>query len=813
MKGLGGPYRALLRSGHRWTGIVSAVALLVVVTLVIPPAAAHAAPADESAQASQAARDRLADEFAAVLSLREAPDSMCLSVMLDGDLIFESRSGTAFTPASLMKVATAAAVFEVMRPDEVFTTEVFARNEDIESITDGVLTGDVYLVGQGDPVLSTPRYVNRYGEPVAHTDITSLADQVFAALSARGVRRIEGRLVGDESWYPDKQRDYSGEVLAGETDPVWKTSFVSANHSGPLSALLFNSGFSRYSGAISSAGRRASVRAAAPAQHAASVFDDFLEARGMVITQRPVAGVAPVPSERTMLGAVDSPPLSEIVARMLTRSDNTIAEMLLKEIGRRGGGSDRASAVAGVHTILGDKLGPAAEGLVIADGSGLSYSNRFTCGAVAGLLAEAGPGSPLVEGLAVAGKTGSLRNCSPVRATRGQDQLLTVKGKTGTLDHVTALAGTAVAANGEMITFAMIVNKPLAILLGSCNRLRRTLLNAAANYTYGPAPAGLPVHAGDHAALVALFDSTGGDGWFNTWGWKTAAPLDRWHGVATDSEGRVTEIDLSGPFGNGLAGSIPEEIGRLSELTRLDLSGNDLSGFLPDRISDLPKLTDLQLAGTGVCVPRVLLSAGSLMEGWLGAGLRTCPSSADLPVDTRFVDATKGPHAQAVQALAERGIFDGTECAEDRICPDAAIKRQTVAVWLVRAVDGEDPPALGGTGFGDVDGASPWTPHVERLAALEITRGCALDPPLFCPDDPVTRGQMASFLVRSFGLDPAPAAGFSDTGGGTHEAAIDALYAAGVTVGCDTNPLRFCPAQPVTRAQMATFIARALGLG
>ena len=66
--------------------------------------------------------------------------------------------------------------------------------------------------------------------------------------------------------------------------------------------------------------------------------------------------------------------------------------------------------------------------------------------------------------------------------------------------------------------------------------------------------------------------------------------------------------------------------------------------------------------------------------------------------------------------------------------------------------------------------------------------------------------------MRSFGLEPAPEAGFIDTEGGTHEGAINALYASGVTVGCDTDPLRFCPAQPVTRAQMATFIARALGL-
>ena len=630
----------------------------------------------------------------------------------------------------------------------------------------------MYLVGQGDPVLSTPRYINRYGEPVAHTDISGLANQVMAALSAHGVRRIEGRIVGDESWYPDKERDYSTEIPAGEADAVWKRSFVTANHSGPLSALLLNSGFSRYSSSVFSAGRRLSVRAAQPAQHAASVFDDFLEARRMVITRTPVAGVAPVPSERTRLGAVDSPPLSDIVARMLTRSDNTIAEMLLKEIGRRGGGSDRASAVATVHAILRGKLGSAANGLLIADGSGLSYSNRLTCGAVAGLLVEAGPGSPLVEGLAVAGETGTLRNCRPVRSRGNEDQLLTVKGKTGSLDHVISLAGTAVAAGGETITFSMIATQPNIINLGSCNRLRRTLLNAAANYSYGPAGPGIPVHAGDRAALVALFDGTGGDGWFNVWGWKTGIHPSRWHGVSTDSEGRVTGIDLSGPFGNGLTGSIPEEVGRLSELVRLDLSGNNL------------------------CVPR------PMVESLPSTGLGTCAV---------FVDAMGNTHEAALEALAGRRILDGTECAAG-ICPNDAIKRWTMAVWLVRAIDGREPPAVSRSSFADVDTDAWWNPYVDRLAELEITVGCARTPRRFCPDRSVTRGEMASFLVRALDLEPAPPAGFGDTGGSVHRAAIDALWAAGITAGCQRNPFLYCPAQAVTRAEMATFLARSLGL-
>ena len=102
-----------------------------------------------------------------------------------------------------------------------------------------------------------------------------------------------------------------------------------------------------------------------------------------------------------------------------------------------------------------------------------------------------------------------------------------------------------------------------------------------------------------------------------------------------------------------------------------------------------------------------------------------------------------------------------------------------------------------------------WESYVERLAELGVTAGCATGPERYCPDGSVTRGQMATFLRRAYGLADAEPAGFVDTGGDTHEASIDALYAAGVTAGCGTGPLRYCPQKPVTRAQMATFLLRA----
>ena len=177
-----------------------------------------------------------------------------------------------------------------------------------------------------------------------------------------------------------------------------------------------------------------------------------------------------------------------------------------------------------------------------------------------------------------------------------------------------------------------------------------------------------------------------------------------------------------------------------------------------------------------------------------------------------FADVTGGVHKPAIDALAERGVFDGTECAEDMFCPGEEMKRWTMAVWLVRVLDEAEPPAATESRFADVDADNRWLPHIERLAELEVTQGCLADPLRFCPDQPVSRAQMATFLVRAFDLEAADPAGFADTGGSFHKANIDALAAARITVGCLTDPLRYCPDKPVSRAATATFLARALGL-
>ena len=172
-----------------------------------------------------------------------------------------------------------------------------------------------------------------------------------------------------------------------------------------------------------------------------------------------------------------------------------------------------------------------------------------------------------------------------------------------------------------------------------------------------------------------------------------------------------------------------------------------------------------------------------------------------------FGDVTEGAYySDPVAALAAMGVFEGTECDEG-FCPEDPIDRKTMAVWTVRVVTGQDPPAVSLARFDDVDAGSFYAPFVERMAQLRITLGCG-DGTGFCPDDAVTRAQMAVFLSRAFSLADGPDPGFGDVAADAWYAAeVAALAASGITRGCGDGTV-FCPGQDTTRAQMATFLHR-----
>ena len=175
----------------------------------------------------------------------------------------------------------------------------------------------------------------------------------------------------------------------------------------------------------------------------------------------------------------------------------------------------------------------------------------------------------------------------------------------------------------------------------------------------------------------------------------------------------------------------------------------------------------------------------------------------------------------AINALHRLGVFTGTLCQSNRLCPNDPLQRWIAAVWLVRLIDGDDPAAVTESRFEDVNASSMWeesvwyAPHVERLADLEITVGCTQDPLNFCPDVNLSRAQVASWLARAFDLESDESQGFVDAVGSVHEANINAVVAAGVMSGCSTSPKNFCLTDTVTKGEMARYVyaARNVSLG
>ncbi|MDJ0925785.1 MAG: S-layer homology domain-containing protein [Acidimicrobiia bacterium] len=182
-----------------------------------------------------------------------------------------------------------------------------------------------------------------------------------------------------------------------------------------------------------------------------------------------------------------------------------------------------------------------------------------------------------------------------------------------------------------------------------------------------------------------------------------------------------------------------------------------------------------------------------------------------LPPGGTFIDDNSSVHEGSIEAIAAAGITRGCNPpANDKFCPSRPVSRAQMAAFLTRALNLASTPT---DHFTDDDG-SIFEGDINAVAAAGITRGC--NPPAndtFCPSRSISRAEMASMLARAFAYPASTTDWFTDDDASIHEAAINSIAAAGVTRGCDppTNT-SFCPDDPVTRGQMASFLVRALGL-
>lgn len=386
----------------------------------------------------------------------------CLSVAAAGRVVYEHNDDLPLTPASVQKLLTAAAALEVLGEDHRFVTRVVAGAAPV----DGVIAGDAWVVGSGDPLLSTAAYAARFrNQPQTVTPVEALADAVVAA----GVARIDGRLLGDETRFD-----------ADRYPDDWAQRLVDQDQSGPLSALTVNDGWAafppRWDARVPD-----ETPAPDPPAHAAAVVATVLGQRAVAVAGG--TGSGPAPPGAVEIARVESPPLRDVVRQLLDESDNETGELLAKEIavaaGRPGTTDDGAAVVAATLA----ELDLPTEGTTTLDGSGLAEGDTVTCDLVLGILDRSPEGTPIGDGLSIAGRTGTLSRRFVDAPVAGR-----LRAKTGSLNRVRSLAGQLTTVPGADLTFSFIVNLPPGQAFPpDGNGLQDELVAVLDRYPEGPA--------------------------------------------------------------------------------------------------------------------------------------------------------------------------------------------------------------------------------------------------------------------------------------------------------------------------------------
>jgi len=329
-----------------------------------------------------------------------------------GKRLYGLGAGQALVPASTTKIATAVAALSAMGADHRLTTRAALEPD----------TNELVLVGGGDPTLTART------DPEGWASLRTLADSTAAALKKRGVSQVT--LSYDTTLYAGK-----------ELHPIGVNDNLA-----PVSALMADEA-------------RTDDSTSGPAPRVTDPAADATRTFAALLAKHGIKTSSPGPSKATgrasTLAKVSSPPLSALVERMLTNSDNDLAEALARQTALAT--KVRPDFAGGAKAIQAQlrKLGLPMTGARFADGSGLNRADRLTPDLLTALLAKAGdPSRPdlraALTGLPVAGFTGTLS----ARYTDGAAGV--VRAKTGTLTGVNALAGTVVDRDGRLLAFAFL---------------------------------------------------------------------------------------------------------------------------------------------------------------------------------------------------------------------------------------------------------------------------------------------------------------------------------------------------------------------
>lgn len=339
---------------------------------------------------------------------RAGSQSGAMAIDLEtGQQVFARRATTPRVPASVNKLNTTAALLRRLGPEATLFTDVLVP----APAQDGVVDGNLFLRGGGDPTFG-PRQ----------------ARGLARGLAAGGIKRVTGRVIGDESLF---------DTLRGPPS----TGFRTSQWVGPISALAYQRG-------LTEGGARFQSR---PALYAAQGFHAALRRAGIRVGRAARTGTAP--SGASLIMRMPSPPMRTLAARTNVPSDNYAAETLIKVLGAQFAGEGTTAGGARVVSEAVSELGVQPR---VVDGSGLSRANQTSPAMMVTLLREmdeSPDGRAFAASLPVAGRSGTLSG--RMRGTPAEGRC---RAKTGTLTGVSALAGYCTTASGGRVAFAFLMN-------------------------------------------------------------------------------------------------------------------------------------------------------------------------------------------------------------------------------------------------------------------------------------------------------------------------------------------------------------------
>lgn len=452
----------------------------------------------ESEKPATASTDQetLSGEMSKILAdtrLQGTTTSVSIRNAASGEILYSHLGDTRVHPASVMKLLTGAAALETLGQNYTFKTELFTDGV----ITDGVLTGNLFLKGQGDPTLTMK-------------DLNAFA----VKLKAKGIHTINGHIYGDDTWYDDVRLsqdlnwsdesyytgaqisaltvspndDYDAGTVIVEVSPAAKAdqavivSMTPANHymkivnkaqtvakNGMKSISverLHGTNTVVVSGTIprGAAKTKSWVSVWEPTNYAISLLKTVFDEQGIQFVSTPKDERAKVPDGAILLASKQSMMLGELFIPFMKLSNNGHAEVLVKEMGRMRGGEGSWDAGLAVMDVALTDIGMDTKVLLFRDGSGMSHKTLVTANEVTNLLfvVQKKPWySIFLNSLPVAGHDdrligGTLRN--RMKGTMAESK---IKAKTGLLNGAAALSGYAETRDGQTLIFSIMINNHL----------------------------------------------------------------------------------------------------------------------------------------------------------------------------------------------------------------------------------------------------------------------------------------------------------------------------------------------------------------